>query len=317
MSQFDVALAGEFNLDLVLYGLPENLPPERELLASEMALQLGGSTAITAHNLARLGSRVGMIAANANDLLAGFCVRELERAGVDLSHTVATPPSVRTGVTVLLQHESFRRSFTYAGSTATLRFDDLDLDYLRGARHFHLSSLFLQHGLIDDVPRLFALLKEAGLTTSLDTNDDPTGAWAGPIDETLRYVDILMPNEREAKALTGEDSLEVAMERLSRVVPVVVVKRGGMGAMVADHGIRLERAAVTVSPVDAVGAGDSFNAGFLHGYLQGWPMERCLQIGNLAGAYSTTQIGGISAFRDKRLMEEFFDLHAPGLHSRV
>lgn len=317
MSQFDVALAGEFNLDLVLYGLPENLPPERELLANEMALQLGGSTAITAHNLARLGSRVGLIAANANDLLAGFCVRELERAGVDLSHTVATPPSVRTGVTVLLQHESFRRSFTYTGSTASLRFDDLDLDYLRSARHFHLSSLFLQRGLIHDVPRLLALLKEAGLTTSLDTNDDPTGTWAGPIAEMLKYVDILMPNEREAKALTGEDSLDVAIERLSCVVPAVVVKRGAQGAVVVDHGIRVERAAVTVSPVDAVGAGDSFNAGFLHGYLQGWPVERCLQIGNLAGAYSTTQIGGISAFRDKRLMEKFFDLHAPGLYSKA
>jgi sugar/nucleoside kinase (ribokinase family) len=220
-------------------------------------------------------------------------------------------------VTVLLQHELFRRSFTYSGTTSCLRFGDLDLDYLRSARHFHLSSFFLQHGLIDDVPRLLALLKEAGLSTSLDTNDDPTGTWSGPIAETLRYVDILMPNEREAKALSGEESLDLAIDRLSRLVPVLVVKRGALGAVAVDRGKRQQQAAVDVLPVDAVGAGDSFNAGFLHGYLSGWPIERCLQIGNLAGAYSTTQIGGTSAFRDKRSMEQFFNSHAPGLYSRA
>jgi sugar/nucleoside kinase (ribokinase family) len=315
MSQFDVALVGEFNLDVVLYGLPETLPPERELLASDMALLLGGSTAITANNLARLGSRVGLIAANANDMLAGICVSELEHAGVDLSRAVAAPPSIRTGITVLLQHQSFRRSFTYTGTTACLRFDDLDLDYLRSARHFHLSSIFLQHGLIDDVPRLLALLKEAGLSISLDTNDDPSGTWAGPIAETLRYVDILMPNEREAMALSGEASLHLAIDRLSRMVPTLVVKRGALGALVVDRGRRLEQTAIDVLPIDAVGAGDSFNAGFLHAYLQGRPIERCLQMGNIAGAYSTTQIGGTSAFRDKQAMEQFFAAHSPGLYT--
>jgi sugar/nucleoside kinase (ribokinase family) len=313
MTQFDVVLVGEFNLDLIFYGLPETLPTEHELLAGDMAMLLGGSTAITAHNLAALGSRVGLVAPTANDLLAGFCTGELVHGGVDLSHAVSAPVGLKTGVSVHLQHEALRRSFTYAGSTACLRFEDLDLDYLRNARHFHLSSFFLQRGLIDDVPRLLALLKEAGLSTSLDTNDDPTGTWAGPVAETLRYVDILMPNEREAMALSGKESVESAIAQLSRLVPVLVVKRGSLGAVVLDHGKRIERPAFNVTPVDAVGAGDSFNAGFLHGYLNNWAMERCLLSGNLAGAFSTTRIGGTSAFREKRLMEQFFEMHAPGL----
>ncbi|WP_263351648.1 carbohydrate kinase family protein [Acidicapsa acidisoli] len=314
MSQFDVALVGEFNLDVVLYGLPESLPPEHELLASDMALLLGGSTAITANNLARLGNRVGLIAPKAEDMFAGYCVAELEDARVDLSRTVAAPHGIRTGVSVHLQHENFRRSLTYTGSTACLRFDDLDLAYLCSARHFHLASLYLQQGLIDDVPRLLALLKEAGLSTSLDTNDDPTGAFAGTISETLKYVDIFMPNEREAMALSGEASFERAVARLSSLVPVVVIKRGERGALVVDRGRRIEQPAVSVQPVDAVGAGDSFNAGFLHGYLQGWVTEECLRMGNLAGAYSTTQIGGTSAFRDQRAMGAFFQGNAPDLY---
>src|SRR5450631_796165 len=317
MTRFDVALVGEVNLDLLLYGLPESLPPERELLATDMAMLVGGSPAITAHNMAKLGSKVGLITARANDMAATFCMHELEQAGVDLSHSVSTPPSVRTGVTVLLQHEIVRRSLTYPGSTASLSFDDIDLDYLRSARHFHLSSFFLQRGLIDDVPRLLALLKEAGLTTSLDTNDDPTGTWSGPIAETLKYVDILMPNEREAKALASEDEIEPAIQYLSALVPLLVVKRGSRGASVVDHGGRIEQDAVGVSSVDAVGAGDSFNAGFLHGYVHGWPIERCLQIGNLAGAYSTTKVGGTAAFRDRKSMEGFFEAHIPGVFSRT
>ncbi len=317
MSQFDVVLVGEFNLDVVLYGLPESLPPEHELLASDMALLLGGSTAITANNLARLGNRVGLIAPKAEDMLAGYCVSELEHAGIDLSRVVAVPHGVKTGVSVHLQHDNFRRVLTYTGGTECLRFDDLDLAYLRGARHFHLASFYLQQGLIDEVPRLLALLKEAGLSTSLDTNDDPSGKWAGPVAETLKYVDIFMPNEREARALSGEESLERAIARLSSLVPVVAVKRGALGAVVVDRGKRFERPAVSVQPVDAVGAGDSFNAGFLHGYLHGWPMEECLQMGNLAGAYSTTQIGGTSAFRNEKAMANFFEAHAPGLYREV
>ncbi len=317
MIRFDVVLAGEVNLDLLLYGLPEALPPERELLATDMAILMGGSPAITAHNMAKLGSKVGLITARANDWAATFCSNELEEAGVDLSHSVCAPLSVRTGVTVLLQHETVRRSLTYPGSTASLGFNDLDLDYLCSARHFHLSSFFLQRGLIDDVPRLFALLKEGGLTTSLDTNDDPTGTWCGPFAETLKYLDILMPNEREAMALAREDEIERAIQNLSALVPLLVVKRGSRGALVVDRGRRIEQDAVRVSWIDAVGAGDSFNSGFLHGYVHGWSVEKCLKVGNLAGAYSTTRIGGTAAFRDRKSMEFFFEAHAPGIVGRT
>jgi len=317
MTRFDVALVGEANLDLLLYGLPEALPPERELIATDLAILVGGSPAITAHNMAKLGSKVGLITARANDMSATFCMRELEEAGVDLSRSVSKQPFARTGVTVLLQHETVRRSLTYPGSTASLGFDDLDLDYLRSARHFHLSSYFLQSGLIDDVPRLLALLKEGGLTTSLDTNDDPSGTWSCPTAETLKYVDILMPNERETKALARDDEFDRAIQNLSARVPVLVVKKGSRGALVVHDGALIERDAVRVRSVDAVGAGDSFNAGFLHGYVHGWPIERCLKIGNLAGAYSTTKVGGTAAFRERKSMEDFFETHAPGVFTQT
>lgn len=310
MKKFDITLVGEFNLDLLLYGLPEALPLERELLADRMSISLGGSPAITAHNLACLGSRVGLIACSSDDMFGKMCVEELVAANVDVSRLVSAPDGYVTGVTVLLQHEPSRHAFTYPGTTAVLRYDDLDLDYLKSAAHFHLSSPFLQESLLPDLPRLFAELKQAGLTISLDPNDDPTGRWNGPVQECLRYVDILMPNEREARALTSEPLLENAIPRLMAQVPLLVVKRGARGAVACTRDQRLSVDALTVETVDAVGAGDSFNAGFLHAYVQGWNLRRCLEFGNLAGALSTTATGGTAAFPDRTATQEFFARHA-------
>jgi sugar/nucleoside kinase (ribokinase family) len=309
MPKFDVTLAGEFNLDLLLYGLPEELPVERELLADRAAMVLGGSPAITAHNLAALGSRVGFISATAEDAFASICKREMEAAGVDLSRSIAAERGIGTGVTVLLQHDGVRRMLTYPGTTTGLRFDDLDQDYLTSARHFHLASYFLQTVLKQDVPRLFALLKEAGLTISLDTNDDPSGEWDRSITEVLRYVDVLLPNEREACEFAHADNLEDAIEWLLQFVPLITVKRGAQGAIACTRERWHTAPAIRVEAIDAVGAGDSFNAGFLHGFLQGWPVEQCLEYGNLAGAYSTTAIGGVAAFQNRTAMQQFFTEH--------
>ncbi|GGA55048.1 ribokinase [Edaphobacter acidisoli] len=309
MSRFDVTLAGEITMDLVLYGLPEHLPLEQELLATSMALTLGGSSAITAHNLAALGSKVGFIPQLASDPFTELCVCTLKHAGVDLSCAVQPKPGIGTGVTVLLQHETSRRALTSSGTISALRFEDLDLDYLTSGRHFHLSSFFLQSSLQQEVPRLLRTMHEAGLTTSLDTNDDPTDRWQGPVLDTLRAVDIFMPNERELRSISGEQDFEHAVQKLAQIVPMLVIKCGSQGALVVHKGQHYTAPAVPVEVVDAVGAGDSFNSGFLHAYVHGADIPECLSFGNLTGACSTTANGGTQAFSNKQHMLDFFSKH--------
>lgn len=309
MSRFDVTLAGEITMDMVMYGLPEHLPLEQELLATGMALTLGGSSAITAHNLAALGSKVGFIPQTADDPFTELCVHTLKNAGVDLSCAVPPKLSIGTGVTVLLQHEASRHALTSSGTISALRYEDLDLNYLASARHFHLSSFFLQSGLQKDAPRLLAGMREAGLTTSLDTNDDPANEWQGPVIDTLRSVDIFMPNERELLCISGEANFEHALHKLSQVVPTLVVKRGAEGALVVHDGRRYAAPAMQTEIVDAVGAGDSFNAGFLHAYVNGGTIPECLEFGNLCGAYSTTASGGTQAFSSAERMAAFLARH--------
>jgi sugar/nucleoside kinase (ribokinase family) len=306
MPRFDVTIAGEVNLDLILYGLPDELPRERELLADRMMLTLGGSSSIVAHNLAALGSRVGFQSRIGDDDLGKTALDRLQQSGVDCSHVRRVPGEVKTGLTVVLNREAWRNMVTYSGTIAELVWEDLDFDYLTDSRHFHLSSFYLQKGLRPRVPELLRKMKEAGLTTSMDTNDDPDDGWEGGLQDALRYLDVFMPNEREAQRATGTANLEDALQKLATMVPLVVVKMGQAGAMAQRGRERFHSPARKVNPVDAVGAGDSFDAGFLNQYLKGSDLPTCLAAGNLAGAFSTTRPGGTEAFRDAKYREQFF-----------
>jgi sugar/nucleoside kinase (ribokinase family) len=306
MPRFDVTIAGELNLDLILYGLPEQLPPERELLADRMMLTLGSSSAIVAHNLAALGSRVGFQSRIGDDPLGQIAIERLQQGDVDVSCVRRVPGSTTTGLTVILHHEAWRNILTYAGTIAETCWEDLDLEYLADSRHFHFSSYYLQRGLRPRVGELFQFLKSKGLTISLDTNDDPDDRWEGGLREVLRHVDVFLPNEREACKAAGTEDLEAAVQKLSKLVPLVVVKLGRKGAIAQRGGERFASPPHEVVAVDTVGAGDSFDAGFLHEYVKGSDLPTCLTSGNGAGAFSTTRPGGTEAFRDAAHREKFF-----------
>ena len=309
MPRFDVTIAGELNLDLILYGLPDPLPAEREVLAERMTLTLGSSSAIVAHNLAALGSRVGFQSRIGDDPLGQIALDRLAQAGVDVSLVRRAPGPIKSGLTVILQHPAGRNILTYSGTIAELRASDLDFDYLSSARHFHFSSFYLQTALRPSLPGLFQKLKAAGLTISLDTNDDPEDRWLGGLRDVLRYVDVFLPNAREACRIAGTDDLESAVIRLAELVPTVVVKTGRDGAIAVRGKEKFSSSALSVTSVDPVGAGDSFDAGFLHQYIRGADLPACLAYGNLAGAFSTTRPGGTEAFRDREYREGFFREH--------
>jgi len=310
MPRFDVTIAGELNLDLILYGLPEQLAPEREFLADRMMLTLGSSSAIVAHNLATLGSRVRFQSRIGDDSLVQIALERLRQGGVDVSQVRIAPGAITTGLTVILHHEAWRNILTYSGTIAETSWQDLDLDYLADSRHFHFSSYYLQRALRPRVGELFQRLKAKGLTISLDTNDDPDDRWDGDLKDVLRHVDVFLPNEREACKAAGTENMEAAIRKLSEWVPLVVVKLGRKGAMAQRGGERFVSPAREVATVDTVGAGDSFDAGFLHQFVRGVDLQTCLASGNLAGALSTTRPGGTEAFREVAHRDKFFKLNS-------
>jgi sugar/nucleoside kinase (ribokinase family) len=302
MKSFDVTIAGDINLDLILYGLPQRMPLERELLASDFRLTLGGSSAILAHNLSALGSKVGMIGKVGRDEMGVLALDRLHQAGVDLSHCIQTTDGTQTGVTILLHHGSSRHILTYLGALADLRTEDLNVDYLLQAGHFHVSAFFLQKSLQSGLPGLCRNLREQGMSVSLDTNDDPDDAWGEAFLAMLPEIDLLLPNEDEARRMAHTEDLSQAIHWLAERVPIVAVKCGSKGAIVQRGSERWEVPTTRVEPVDTIGAGDSFDAGFLSRFVKGEPPEACAWAGNQAAAISTLRSGGTEAFRDSELL---------------
>ena len=302
--RFDVTIAGEINLDLILYGLPEVMPLERELLASDFRLTLGSSSAILAHNLAALGVSVGFITRLGDDALGNIALERLAEKGVDVSRVKRVSGGTSTGVTILLNHDGKRHILTYPGAMAEMTARDLDMSYLASGRHFHLSSLFLQKALQPDLPSIMRELKAEGLTLSLDTNDDPEDRWDGVLDELLGIVDIFLPNEDEACRISGKADAMSAIEALAQRVPMVTIKCGKRGAIVRRASQCWLVPAEPVTPVDTIGAGDSFDAGFLAAYLRGESPDACAAFGNRTAAFSTLRPGGTESFRDAALLEE-------------
>jgi sugar/nucleoside kinase (ribokinase family) len=309
MVSFDITIAGEINLDLILYGLPKDIPVEREILASGFEFTLGSSSAILAHNLAALGVATGFVTRVGQDELGQLALNRLGESGVDLSKVVVAKDATKTGVTVLLHHGDERRILTYPGTMFEMSRSDLDIEYLASARHFHLSSLFLHRALQADLPALFRELKARGLTLSLDTNDDPEDKWNGVLQKLLPYVDILLPNKDELCRIARRSSVDDALAELSSTVPIIAVKCGREGAVVQCGKDRVQVPGIQVAAVDTIGAGDSFNAGFLAAWLSGYSVEESARAGNLTGALSTQRPGGTEAFRSKKQRDEFLLQH--------
>lgn len=300
--QFDVITVGELNVDLILNNIDGYPEVGKEKMAGNMTLTLGSSSAIFASNLSSLGASVSFLGKIGNDMFGELVKNSLSRKGVDISYMIHEP-GLATGVTVVLNYDEDRANVTYGGAMEALTISDVSDEALKSARHMHFSSLFLQSGIKRDMVGLFKRAKEFGLATSLDTQWDPEEKWEFDYKGLLPFVDLFMPNATELILLTKSGSIGEAIEKIRPYSNHIVIKNGNKGSiLVKKDGIeRNSPNFLNTNVVDAIGAGDSFNAGFIFKFIQGASLEECQRFGNLTGALNTTGSGGTSAFssRDK------------------
>lgn len=289
---FDLVVVGEINADLILSG---NVIPafgQIEQVVDYADLTLGSSAIIFACGAAKLGLRTAFIGKVGDDLFGRYMLESIEARGIGVSGIIIDH-RVGTGLSVILANEGDRAILTYPGSIPELQHKEIDFSLLSQCRHIHLSSYFLLEKLQPEVASLFKRAKENGLSVSLDTNYDPAELWNGNLKKCLPYVDVFLPNDREAMQISGENDVEKALQRLSEEISTVVIKRGEHGAIaIRDQDTIVKQSAVTVEVVDTVGAGDSFDAGFMYGYLQDWTLEKTLEFAVACGSISTLQTGG-------------------------
>ena len=291
---FDILVAGEINPDLILSGDVTPKFGQVEKLVDSAALTVGSSSAIFACGAARLGLKVAFIGICGADIFGRFMLDELSLRGVDVSGVI-NDPLLPTGLSVILNGPHGDRAIlTHPGAINRLRAEQITPERLQTARHLHVASYFLQTALQPGLPDLFQRAHAIGLTTSLDSNWDPSGEWRG-FDELLGRVDVFLPNEKEALAISGLPSVEAAARALAQKCRLVAVKQGAHGALACSGDMLMRVPALPVQVVDTVGAGDSFDAGFLHGFLNDWSLEKTLSLAVACGSLSTRRSGGTSA----------------------
>ena len=289
---YDLLVVGELNVDIVIRG--GDIVPrfgQAEQIVDDLSVNAGSSGAIFAVAAAKLGLRVLYSSVVGDDPFGHFMIAALEAAGVGVS-TIRVDPTIKTGVGVMLSKGQDRAMLTYLGSIAAITEHDVDPIWFTQARHLHVVSPFLMTGLRPYMPRMMRAARQAGMTVSLDTNWDPEERWQ--LDGFFDALDLFLPNEREACAITGKDDIEEAIAVLGQRVETLVVKRGAQGAIAVHGAERIAEPAAAIVVADTTGAGDTFDAGFLSGWLRDMPLESCLRLGIICGGMTAAQIGGFN-----------------------
>lgn len=295
---------GEINFDVVLRGYRDFPAPGRETLVDDFTMTLGSSTAITSAGLVRLGNRVAFVGLVGADASGDFCLNSMASLGLDVSG-VRKHPSIKTSITVSISSPEDRSMVSYLGTIPELRGSDVEDRFLAGFQHVHTSSYFLQTGLQQDLAGVFARARRHGLTTSLDPACDPALQWKSGLREVLSEVDVFLPNESELRGITGEADPEAGLWALKGVAARTVVKLGRDGAMTLENDRPVRLGAPHIEVLDSTGAGDNFNAGFLHAWLNRRPIDEALKLGVACGSFSTRGIGGTGAQPTEREALEF------------
>ncbi len=304
-----VAVIGELNVDLIATGLTTSPILGQEILATGFQMTLGSASAIFACGAAKLGYEVTFLSCVGRDDFGRFCLDALRAAGVSTGQ-ILEDASLKTGVTISLSTPRDRALVTFPGAIAEFGIERVPLAALRDHNHLHLTSYFLQHRLRPFFSQIISEAKRQGLTTSFDPNSGPSSQWNDAIWDVLDQTDLLFLNESEALQLTRLDDVNEALKSLGRKIPWVAIKLGSRGAVAIRHGQVALAQGFRIETIDTTGAGDSFAAGFIHGFLEGENLDTCLEFGNACGALSTLAAGGTTHQLTREELNNFLRAHS-------
>ncbi len=273
-----------------------SLPAAGELsLLDNYLLSVGGCAANTAADLRRLGRRPAVLGKVGDDLFGDFVLQDLKKVGVD-STSVRRSRTHPTSCTFVVNvRGEDRRFFHCFGANADFSIADVDWKTLEGARAVYVGGFFAMPAFrAEQVVQLFREAKRRGLMTVLDTVI-PAGARPAleDIERILPHADAFLPNTDEARALTGRNDPIEQAEVLGRFNTncTVVITMGRDGALLRRGSEVLRAGAFKVDSVDESGGGDAFDAGFIVGMLEGWPLQHSLRFASAVGASCTRALG--------------------------
>lgn len=303
MKKAEVLVYGDINIDLVVPGVSRLPQPGQEVLVGHMDTFVGGGAALFALGLGKLGVKTIFKGSVGNDLYGTFIRSKLEDIGLDTS-LLAIEQGIGTGVSISFTNEKDRCFLSTLGTNSLIDFDMVTEEELTSAGHVHLTS-YQGSSNHKKYATVLKKLKGMGATVSMDVGWDSTGEWYEGITELLPLLDVFFMNEEEAIHYTRCSHPEDAIAKFGALGNIVVGKLGSNGSIAYEKGQIYREEQFTVKAVDTTGAGDSFNAGFIYGFLRKASVRECLRFGNACGALSVTAFGGNTAFPDEVRLKEF------------
>jgi sugar/nucleoside kinase (ribokinase family) len=292
--KFDLLVIGEINPDLVLTGDVTPTFGQVEKMVDNATLSIGSSSCIFACGAARLGLKVAFIGKIGDDEFGQYMRAQMAAREIDVGGIVVDP-ALKTGLSVILSRGNDRAILTFSGSIAEMRLEDIDFSFFSQAHHLHLGGYFMLSHLQPHVGDIFRRAHSQGMTTSIDTNYDPDEKWSGGLDDALAEANIFLPNETELLAISHTRDVDTGLEKLTAGGRVVAVKLGAKGGAARQSERTIRAPALPIQVVDTTGAGDSFDAGFIYGWLHQWDLDRCLKLACACGSLSTRALGGTSS----------------------
>lgn len=282
---------GEFFFDLIFYELAHLPQMGLEVRTDSFVEAPGGGLSTTAMVAAALGTPTSVVTRVGADAPLHPAWQRLGKLGIR-TDACEFRKDFSTALTVCAAYGTDRMLITH--DPINKRLGDLLLQpkvqrLLRAARHVHFAFSFGHSRrwlpFLDD-------LRSHGVALSADIGWSPEIMQLKTLPRLLRRLDFFFPNETEAQTITGDSTPLQAVRHLARWVRYPVVKLGPQGSIAMIDGKVLREHSVSVRATDATGAGDAFNGGFLHAYLQKWSWKDCLRAGNICGAIATTAPGG-------------------------
>ena len=283
---------GDVNIDIIIQGL-ETIPEMgQETFVDNIFMRVGGGAANTAIGLSKLECNTALCGALGDDSISRFVVGELQHAGIDLRY-MAIHKDLPTGISVSISTGGDRLFISSAGASLMVNPDAISTAELKQFSHVHFSAWNPRQSLAA-YSETAKRAHKMGCTVSFDIGwtDGEWNRWE--LFDMLQETDVFFPNLIEARNIFGNmaECDELGSYFLKHVRDIVVITNGANGATAYGKNGEKYWDSYKANAIDAVGAGDAFNAGFLSAYVCGKPLQQCLSYGCAAGSVAVSRVGG-------------------------
>jgi len=294
-------------------GPMESLPPEGQLLAvDDMPTSAGGCAANVAIDLVKQGIPVSITGCLGEDNSASVVASSLTNSGVNCERLIYIPGLPTSKTIILLVQGEDRRYIHSFGANAAFRVSHIDRDWVKSLKVFYLGGLFIMPAFDPGEFRdLLEFCKQHNVTTVVDVVVPQDAVFDDRLPGLLPYVDFFLPNDDEARLMTGHiDPLSQLKTFLGWGARNVMITRGRHGVLAGSGDQFWEAGVYSGLPmIDPSGSGDAFAAGAITGILHGWDVPRMIRYASALGASANTSLGTTNGVFTAEQAKAFISSH--------